>query len=281
MQRRAALWITAFRTSPTWGIEAIAGLIPIHYHLSKLAGCHQLRAASLPKDHAINTLLDRHHSKDSKPHRLAISHLTNKQQQKLKSPIVDINHWLNQIYPTFDSLNHELRAHIIDIFSDCFSFNTIKRADDKARAIHRHRLNSVFQEAQNSPASSVIASVKSDVATAYIWKTNTIVSKTCHHAMDVTSGEAELFAIRCGLSPVTHDLSVHQIIIVTDAIHAARRILDTSTLPFQLYTIAISKDLKEFLGRHPNNRVDFWDCPSTDRWPPHVSVDRETKAINI
>jgi len=37
MQRRAALWITgAFHTSPTEGIEAIAGLMPIKLHLKKL-----------------------------------------------------------------------------------------------------------------------------------------------------------------------------------------------------------------------------------------------------
>jgi len=38
MQRKAALWILgAFHTSPTGGIKALAGLIPIHLHLKKLA----------------------------------------------------------------------------------------------------------------------------------------------------------------------------------------------------------------------------------------------------
>ena len=37
MQRKAALWITgAFRTSPSGGIETIAGLMPIHLQLKKL-----------------------------------------------------------------------------------------------------------------------------------------------------------------------------------------------------------------------------------------------------
>jgi len=37
MQRKAALWILgAFCTSPTGGIEALVGLIPIHLHLKKL-----------------------------------------------------------------------------------------------------------------------------------------------------------------------------------------------------------------------------------------------------
>jgi len=43
MQQRAALWITgAFRTSPSKGIEAIVGLIPITLYLRKLNGRHHL-----------------------------------------------------------------------------------------------------------------------------------------------------------------------------------------------------------------------------------------------
>jgi len=39
IQRRAALWITgAFHTSPTEGVKAIAGLIPIFLYLRKLNG---------------------------------------------------------------------------------------------------------------------------------------------------------------------------------------------------------------------------------------------------
>jgi len=39
IQRWTALWITgAFCTSPTYGIEAIAGLMPIPLHLKKLLG---------------------------------------------------------------------------------------------------------------------------------------------------------------------------------------------------------------------------------------------------
>ena len=40
MQRRAAIWILGtFKTSPSEGIEALAGIIPIRFHLQKLANC--------------------------------------------------------------------------------------------------------------------------------------------------------------------------------------------------------------------------------------------------
>jgi len=43
MQRRAAIWILgAFKTSSTEGIKAIAGIIPIKFHLQKLARRSQL-----------------------------------------------------------------------------------------------------------------------------------------------------------------------------------------------------------------------------------------------
>ena len=44
IQRRAAIWILrAFKTSPSYSIEALAGLIPINLHLQKLGGYSQLR----------------------------------------------------------------------------------------------------------------------------------------------------------------------------------------------------------------------------------------------
>jgi len=59
MQRRTAIWILgAFRTSPTKGLEAIVGLIPIKLHLHKLASRSQLCSAALPENHLIKTLID-------------------------------------------------------------------------------------------------------------------------------------------------------------------------------------------------------------------------------
>ena len=69
MQRKAALWILgAFRTSPTSGIEALAGLIPIYLHLKKLAKRFCLRAAILPSQHALLSLLTARNSKSAHPH---------------------------------------------------------------------------------------------------------------------------------------------------------------------------------------------------------------------
>ena len=45
-------------TSPTLGIEAIAGLIPIYLYLDKINRRKQLRTASLLLNYAFNSLLE-------------------------------------------------------------------------------------------------------------------------------------------------------------------------------------------------------------------------------
>ena len=41
------------KTSPSYGVEAIAGLIPIKLHLQKLGGRSQLQAYKLPHNHLL------------------------------------------------------------------------------------------------------------------------------------------------------------------------------------------------------------------------------------
>ena len=69
MQRRAAIWILgAFKTSPLEGIEAMVGIIPMRFHIQKLAKRSQIRLFKLLNNHILKTLLD-----DSPPR----SNLTN------------------------------------------------------------------------------------------------------------------------------------------------------------------------------------------------------------
>jgi len=58
MERKASLWITgAFSTSPTGGIESLAGPIPVHLHLQKMAGCANFRAATLSDIHPCDQVI--------------------------------------------------------------------------------------------------------------------------------------------------------------------------------------------------------------------------------
>ena len=127
MQCKAALWITgAFQTSPSDGIEAIAGLIPVTLHICKLNSRHYLRYGTISSSHAINLLLDSQHAKNHPPHRVVTSKLTNKQQANLKSPIKDVNECLESVRncfnPTFPLFSPGSR--VVNYFSSRISFHS-------------------------------------------------------------------------------------------------------------------------------------------------------------
>ena len=71
MQRRAAIWILeAFKMSPSEGIKALAGIIPIKFHLQKLANHSLIQLFKLPENHIIKNLMDDspHCTNISNPH---------------------------------------------------------------------------------------------------------------------------------------------------------------------------------------------------------------------
>jgi len=93
--------------------------------------------------------------------------------------------------------------------------------------------------------------------------------------------EAELFAIRCGINQAIHLPNIKKIFIVIDSIHAAKRIFDSSSHPYQSQSAAILGELREFFKRNINNSIKFWDCSSNHKWPLYKRVDKETKELNI
>ena len=59
MQRRAAIWILgAFKTSPLEGIKALAGLMPIRFHLQKIAKRSLIQSFKVPENHILKKLLN-------------------------------------------------------------------------------------------------------------------------------------------------------------------------------------------------------------------------------
>jgi len=89
------------------------------------------------------------------------------------------------------------------------------------------------------------ASVKNNVATSivYIHVHNKLIIKTLYHALNVTSTEAELFAIRSGINQATNLNDILKIIIVTDSIHMVRKIFDLLSYLFQKHLAIILNEL--------------------------------------
>ena len=209
MQRRAAIWILgAFKTSLSEGIEAIAGIIPIRFHLQKIAKRLQMRPFKLPTNHILRNLMDDSlpSSTSQNPH--SISSLTKHQASVIKGHLIDSCNTSYGIFPSFSPLNQEFSPSscIIDIFPDHFSFNLVtKKEKEKNDQIRAQELdNMVFLNSSSSHIALVIsdASIKNNIAISisHIHIANRLITKTVHHAAFVTSTEAELFAIRCSIN---------------------------------------------------------------------------------
>ena len=135
MQRRAAIWILgAFKTSSSEGIKAIAGIIPIKFHLQKLAERSLICSFKLLANHIIRDLIDDlpHQSKNPNSH--TVGSLMNRQKNIAKGHLINSCNKSYSIFPSFSSLYQEFTPgfHLSDIFSDCFSFNLVnKKEKDK------------------------------------------------------------------------------------------------------------------------------------------------------
>jgi len=137
----------------------------------------------------------------------------------------------------------------------------------------------------SSPSTALVitdASIKNDIATSisHIHLANHPLIKTVHHAAFITSMEAELFAIRCGINQACIKEEVSKIIVVTDSIHAAKKIFDSKSHPYQSHTTAILSELYRFFKTNQENSIEFWECPSHLKWRFHNDVDKDSKLFN-
>ena len=83
---------------------------------------------------------------------------------------------------------------------------------------HQKKLNKIFNDSISNPNTVIVifdASIKNNITTSisHIYNGQNIITKTIHHAMNITSTEAELFAIRCGINQAIQVPKVEQIIV--------------------------------------------------------------------
>jgi len=137
----------------------------------------------------------------------------------------------------------------------------------------------------SSPSTAFVitdASIKDDITTSisHIHSANQPLIKMVHHAAFVTSTEAELFAIRCSINQACIKENMSKIIVVTDSIHAAKKIFDSKSHLFQSHTVAIFNELRNFFIKDRKNSIEFWECPSHLKERFHKDVDKDSKSFN-
>jgi len=148
-----------------------------------------------------------------------------------------------------------------------------------------YQLDSMVIESSLLQSIAIIAtdaSIKNDIATSilHMHTSNQPLIKTLHHVTFVTSAEAKLFAIRCGINQASTKKNISKIIVITDSIHVAKKIFDSLSHPLQIHAMAILKELRHFFSRNSSNSIEFWKSPSCFNWHLHKAVDHESKSFN-
>jgi len=126
-------------------------------------------------------------------------------------------------------------------------------------------------------------SIKNQVATlvAHIHIYDNLIIKTLHYTINITSTEAKFFAIRCDINKTTQIVNINCIIVIIDSTHATKRIFDSSVYPYQIQLSTISRELREFFKRDQYNSIEFWNCPSCDKWILYYIVNKEIKKFDL
>ena len=168
-----------------------------------------------------------------KPNPHSVRSLTNRQKNIAKGHLIDSCNKAYGIFPSFSPLNPEFTPgfHITNNFPDRFSFNLVnKKEKDKICA---QELDEMVLQISSSLSTALVvtdASIKNDIATSisHIHLANHPLIKIVHHAAFITSMEAELFTIRCGINQACIK-GVSKIIVVTDFILAPKKIFNSKS----------------------------------------------------
>ena len=219
------------------------------------------------------------------PHK--ISSLTNRQRILTKGHLINSYNKSHGIFPSFSPLSIKFSPGpcIIDNFSDRFSFNLVNRKEKTKDNIRAQELNKIVLQVSSSPHTALVvtdASIKNNIATSisHIHLKNSSLTKTIHHALFVTSTEAELFAIRYSINQACSKNNILKIIIVTDSIHTAKKIFNSDSHPYQLHSVVILHELQKFFNSNLDNSIEFWECPSCLKWRFHRNVNKDSKSFH-
>ena len=123
----------------------------------------------------------------------------------LSSSLINMDNRCNKFLPSFSLFNREFSPGnwLINTFLDHFSLNpwihNIKN--------HLCKLDDITIQASSDPSSYVVisdTSIKNHIATSFshIHSFDRPIIKTCHHAINISTTEAELFAMRCSINQV-------------------------------------------------------------------------------
>ena len=117
------------------------------------------------------------------------------------------------------------------------------------------------------------------ISLLWILLAQSLIIKTCHQAVNVSTTEAKLFTIRYSINQAISIPHIKCIVVITDSLHTVKKIFNLLLHLYQIHSAIITRELREFFNKYMNNYIKFWNCPSKENWWPHLAVDKNTKSF--
>ncbi|CAA7269050.1 unnamed protein product [Cyclocybe aegerita] len=268
MQRKAALWITgAFRTSPTGGLKALAGLIPVHLMLKKLATCAVYRIATLSHTHPLCSMMGKGLLKRAEPHAQSAALMTPAMRGKVKSTVMEVDKRVHTLTESFEPFAPEAHPgdRLLDRYADRLHFDkadplTVLAATD----------GSVPQSNQHQAASAAI-----------IYKGHRELERTCYVSGRVTAPDAELNAILCAVRLAVKQANCQHIMVFTDSMGSAHRAVDPSVHAGEAFSLSVCRALQGWFKADDVCRITFVYIPSALRWDIHGEAHKYITELKV
>ena len=138
----------------------------------------------------------------------------------------------------------------------------MNHSNKESRNLHLQNLDKIVFKALSTTSLVIVildTNIKNNVAIsiAYIHSYSNSVKKILYQALNVTTTETKLFAIRCGISQAIQVPNISYIIVIINSIYTAQKNFDSTIYPFQIQLITISKDLRLFFNKYSDNSIEF------------------------
>ncbi|CAA7270639.1 unnamed protein product [Cyclocybe aegerita] len=272
MQRKAALWITgAFRTSPTGGLEALAGLIPVHLMLKKLATRAVYRIATLSDTHPLRSMMGEGLLKRAAPHARSAALMTPAMRGKVKSTVMEVDERVHTLTESFEPFAPEARPgdRLLDRYADRLHFDERDPGQDR-----RPYLDELIAKARADPL-TVLAATDGSVpqsnqyqaaSAAIIYKGHRELERTRYVSGRVTAPDAELNAISCAVRLAVKQANCQHIMVFTDSMGSAHRAVDPGVHSGQAFSLSC---------------VTFVYVPSALRWDIHGEAHKYVTELKV
>ncbi|CAA7268146.1 unnamed protein product [Cyclocybe aegerita] len=276
MQRKAALWITgAFRTSPTGGLEALAGLIPVHLMLKKLATRAVYCVATLSDTHPLRSMMGEGLLKQAEPHTCSAVLMTPAMRGKVKSTVMEVDEHIHTLTESFEPFAPEARPgdRLLDRYADRLHFDKRDPAQDR-----RPYLDELITKARADPL-TVLAATDGSVpqsnqyqaaSAAIIYKGHRELKRTHYVSGRVTAPDAELNAILCAVRLAVKQANCQHIMVFTDSMGSAHRAVDPSSV-----------SLQEWFKADDLRCITFVYVPSALRWDIHGEAHKYVTELKV